>query len=149
SNLVEGSYLGGNLATSKQIEPFAFEHTEVLPDGSFMLRVPYHKLKKGLFMPIEFWPSKNASDNPLDHYGEKGEKLEGDLVWTDDDEKYIRFDVNIEDPAFDVPEDVDLTQEEEEVKIQVPDDLLFDFDKSTLKANAKAILDDILSELEH
>lgn len=148
SNLVEGSYIGGNLRTSAHIEPFAFEHTHVLPDGSFILRVPYHNLKKGLYMPIEFIPSNNAYDNPLDHYGEKGEKLEGELVQTDGDEKYIVYEVQIEDPELDVPENVDLTIEEKEFKIQVPDDLLFDFDESSLKSDAKATLDDILVELE-
>lgn len=147
SNLVEGSSVGGNLRADL-IEPFAFEHTEVLPDGSFILRVPYHDLKKGLYMPIECKPSNHSHDLVLDHYGEQGEKLEGDLVKEDGDEKYIVYEVPIEDPELEMPEDVDLTIEEKEVKIQVPDDLLFDFDESSLKNDAQSTLDDILTEIE-
>ena len=147
SNLVEGSYVGGNLRVD-QIEPFAFERTHVLPDGSFILRVPYHDLKKGLYMPIEFKPSGDSYDFVVEHYGEKGEKLEGELVKEDGDEQYIVYEVPIEDPELEVPEDVDLTKEEEELKIQVPDDLLFDFDESALRDDAQSTLDEILAEIE-
>lgn len=148
SNLVEGSYLGGNLSTSRQIVPFSFDHTNVLPDGSFILRVPYQNLQQGLFMPIRFIPSNNSYDLPLELYGEKGENLRGDLVETDGDEQFILYEVEIEDPELDVPEDVDLTKEAEEIKIQVSDNLLFDFDESILKDEAKSTLTQILSELE-
>src|SRR5699024_12378191 len=43
--------------------------------------------------------------------------------------------------------DVDLTMEEEEIKMQVPDDLLFDFDENKLKSEAKETLDEIIEDL--
>ncbi|NAP01602.1 OmpA family protein, partial [Halomonas sp. MG34] len=44
--------------------------------------------------------------------------------------------------------DVGLTVEDEEVKIPMPDALLFDFDESTLKAEAKETLDDVMKDLQ-
>lgn len=148
SNLVEGSFLGGNLSTSKQIVPFSFDHTNVLPDGSFILRIPYQNLQPGLYLPIRFIPSDNYYDLPLELYGEKGEYLKGELVETDGDEQYILYEVEIEDPELEVPDEVDLTKEAEELKIQVPDNLLFDYDESILKDEAMTTLSQILSELE-
>jgi len=49
-------------------------------------------------------------------------------------------------PDLNPPEEVGMTVEEE-IKMQVPDDLLFDFDESALKKEAKETLDAILEDL--
>src|SRR5699024_5391220 len=61
----------------------------------------------------------------------------------------VVLNVPIDVPEINPPEEVDLTFKEEEVKMQVPDDLLFDFDDSTLKKEAMETLDDIIIELEN
>lgn len=42
------------MKASDGIDPFFFGHTRVNPDGSFELRVPYHKVEKGMYMPIQY-----------------------------------------------------------------------------------------------
>lgn len=55
---------------------------------------------------------------------------------------------NVPDPPdVDLP-DVDMDGEEDQITLQVPDDLLFDFDKSDLKSNAKKTLDELAKALE-
>src|SRR5699024_2688702 len=80
---------------------------------------------------------------------EKGEQLEGDLVKEDDDGNYyVEKQVEIVAPELDPPEEVDITKQDEEMKLQVPDDVLFDFDESDLKDDAKETLDELISDLE-
>lgn len=148
SNLMEGSSVGGNLRQSSGvIAPFSYDFTRVNPDGSFELRVPYHSLLKGMYMPIAMEPNRNSWDDVVSAYGEKGENFEGDLVVKGEDEQYIELIVPLDAPDFDPPEDVGLTVEEEEVKILMPDHLLFDFDESVLKAEAQETLDNIIADL--
>ncbi len=149
SNLHEGAYVGGNLESSSSFgEPFSYDYTYVHPDGTFFLRVPYHTVTDGMVMPIEFKPADNWWEDVVDNYGENGENLEGDLVLEDGDSKYVRLEVPVDTPDLRPPEKVDMTVEKEEIKMQVPDDLLFDFDESTLKTEAKSVLDDIIEDLE-
>lgn len=49
---------------------------------------------------------------------------------------------------MDAPEDSLVTEDDGELKIQVPDDVLFDFDKSDLKTDAKTTLDEVIDILE-
>lgn len=149
SNLMEGAQIGGNLMTADDnIEPFAHGFTRINPDGSFELKVPYHSLRPGMYMPITYEPKRNTWEDIVNNYGEKGENFTGDLVVQEDDEQTIVLNVKLDVPDFNPPEDIDLTFQEEEVKMQVPDDLLFDFDDSTLKDKAKETLDGVISELE-
>ncbi|MFD1173332.1 OmpA family protein [Oceanobacillus picturae] len=149
TNLVEGTRIGGNLRKdSGIIDAFSFGFTRINPDGTFELRVPYYKLQKGMYMPIRFEPKNNVWEDVLDTYGEHGEKLKGELVEKNGEDQYVELIVEIDAPDFDPPKDVGLTVEDEEVKIQMPDDLLFDFDESTLKADAKETLDDVMKDLQ-
>ncbi|HLR52208.1 MAG TPA: OmpA family protein [Candidatus Avamphibacillus sp.] len=150
SNLMEGAQIGGNLRFADGgIEPFSHGFTRINPDGSFKLKVPYHSLRPGMYMPIVYEPNRNSWEDVVDLYGEKGENFEGDLVVKDGDVKGVVLNVPIDVPEINPPEEVDLTFKEEEVKMQVPDDLLFDFDDSTLKKEAMETLDDIIIELEN
>lgn len=152
SNLVEGTFLGGNLYNSdNQLMPYSFDHTHVNPDGTFTLRVPYETLQSGLYMPIIVEPSNMTWENPLDHYGDKGEFLQGDLVKknSETDEQYVEYIVDFTGPQINIPEDVNLTMEGEEVKLQVPNNLLFDSDQSSLRPEAGKTLDQVLTELKN
>ncbi|WP_198023314.1 OmpA family protein [Virgibacillus sp. SK37] len=149
SNLVEGTQVGGNLRkASGIIDAFSFGHTRVNPDGTFELRVPYHQLKQGMYMPIQVEPDRNSWDNFVSAYGEQGEKWKGNLVKNDKDVNYLEYIVEIDAPDFDPAEDVGLTVDEEEIKMQMPDHLLFDFDKSELKEEAKKTLDKVIQDLQ-
>ncbi|GAB3793442.1 OmpA family protein [Virgibacillus kimchii] len=149
SNLLEGTQVGGNLRkASGIIDAFSFGFTRVNPDGTFELRVPYHKLHQGMYMPIRVEPGRNSWDDVVDVYGENGEQFEGDLVVEDEGEKYVELIMEVEAPDFEPPEDVGLTVDDEEVKINMPDDLLFDFDESELKEDAIEVLDELLEDLQ-
>lgn len=153
SNLVEGTWLGGNLmnppGSFSSIVPFSHDFTHVNPDGSFELKIHYLSLREGMYLPIKFEPDSSSWDNVKEAYGEKGEKLEGELVkTTDEGHQYIEKIVKLDAPELTTPEEVDLTVADEEIKMQVPDDLLFNFDESKLKSEAKATLDEIIKELE-
>lgn len=150
SNLLEGSFITGNITDPNDLPSSAWSssNTEVNPDGSFQLRIHYWDIREGMQMHFEFDPENNSWDSILDTYGEEGENLEGDLVKTKDNGgKYIKLSVDLTGPEIDAPENVDLTLEEEEIKMQVPDDLLFDFDESKLKPEAKDTLDEIIEKL--
>lgn len=149
SNLMEGSQVGGNLMkASGIIDAFSSGFTRINPDGSFTLQVPYHKLEKGMYMPISYQPQRNTWEDVVAAYGEHGEKLKGDLVEKDDKDQYAELIVELDGPDFDLPEDAGLTVDEDEIKIQMPDDLLFDFDESKLKSDAKGTLDDVIGDLK-
>lgn len=149
SNLIEGSMVGGNLMDANdQLIPFSFDYVYVNPDGSFFMRVPYMDLRPGMYIPITLELDSNSWENVIEAYGEKGEKLEGELLKSDTDYQYIEKIVRIDVPKFEIPEEFDLTLEEKEIKIQIPDDILFDFDNSHLKPEAKEALVQIIGELE-
>lgn len=150
SNLVEGSQINGSISDPKDLISSAWSssNAQVKPDGSFQLRIHYWDLREGMEMDFEFDPAKTSWENVVDAYGEDGEALEGDLVKRKDDgQKYIKQSVDLAGPEIDAPDDVDLSVEDEEIKLQVPDDLLFDFDKSKLKSAATATLDEIIEDL--
>ncbi|MFD2628922.1 OmpA family protein [Oceanobacillus kapialis] len=149
TNLLEGTWIGGNLRkASGIIDAFSYGFTRINPDGTFVLQVPYYKLQEGMYMPIRFEPQNNTWEDTLTAYGEQGEKLKGDLVKEDGENRYLELIVPVDAPNFNPPEDVGLTMDDEEVKIQMPDDLLFDFDESSLKEEAKATLDDVIKDLQ-
>lgn len=150
SNLVEGSQIKGDISDPDDLISSAWSSSSarVKPDGSFQLHIHYWDLKDGMEMNFQFDPDQDSWENVIDTYGENGEDLTGDLVQRkDNDEKYIKHSIDLAGPEFSAPDNVDLTMADEEIKLQVPDDLLFDFDKSTLKTEAQEILDEIIDDL--
>ncbi len=150
SNLVEGTWLGGNVENAEGgIIPFSFDHQHVNPDSTFQLKIPYQSLRAGMYLPIQVEAKNNSWDNVLEAYGENGEKWTGELVQTNEDgEHFLQFDVELQAPELTPPEEVNLTVDEEEIKMQVPDHLLFDIEKSELKADAEETLNGIIADLE-
>lgn len=150
SNLIEGTWLGGNMENAEGgIIPFSFDHQHVHPDGTFQLKIPYQSLRAGMYLPIQVEAKNNSWDNVLEAYGENGEKWTGELVQTNEaSEHFLQFDVELQAPELTAPEEVDLTVDEEEIKMQVPDHLLFDIEKSELKADAEETLNGIITDLE-
>src|SRR5699024_6931068 len=151
SNLVEGSYISGNITDPEDLPSSAWSssNTRVNPDGSFQLQIHYWDLREGMQMHFEFDPDNNNDwDHVLDMTVEKGEKLEGNLVEEKDKgDQNIKLSIEFTRPEINALKDVDLNMEEEKIKMQVPDDLLFDFDESKLKSEAKETLDEIINDL--
>ena len=88
SNLLEGTWLGGDLMNATDvIVPFSYDYTNVNPDGSFALKIPYLSLRPGMYIPIQVHADQNSWDDVLAAYGEDFGKLEGDLLQTTDDGK--------------------------------------------------------------
>jgi len=150
SNLVEGVNISGSISDPRDLVSSAWSSSSarVNPDGSFQMKIHYWDLRDGMEMIFTFDPSNTVWEHVIDTYGEEGEELAGDLVKTfDDDSQYIELAVDLAGPKISAPEAVDLSMEEEEIKMQVPDDLLFDFDKSNLKSEATDALDEIINDL--
>src|SRR5699024_2394270 len=122
SNLLEGSYIKGHITDPDDLPSSAWSssHTRVNPDGSFQLKIHYWDLREGMQMHFEFDPDENSWDDIRDTYGEEGEKLAGDLVKKKDDgEKYLKLSIDFDGPEINAPKDVDLSLEDDEIKMQV------------------------------
>ena len=72
-------------------------------------------------------------------YGEKGQKLVGDLVVQDkySEKLYIEVEEMFQSTEIKVPDNVELKIEGTEVMMLLPDHLLFDFDQYALKEESK------------
>src|SRR5699024_6480415 len=81
-------------------------------------------------------------------YGDDYEKLSGDIVKQVDDHQEILLTIDAESIGIEPPKDSFITEEDGELKIQMPDEVLFDFDKSDLKSDAKNTLEDVIAILE-
>ena len=156
SNLLQGTEIkGAYFAHPDDILPQAQgldNRTYVQPDGTFLLRVAYDSLTDEGFIHVFSRPDKESHDPKtkiLETYGENFEKLSGEYV-VDDEEggKMIEFFFEPEDLGVEPPENTSLTEEDGELKVQVPDHILFDFDKSDLKPEAQNVLDEVIDLLE-
>lgn len=153
TNLLEGVRLSAEYFSSEdafisQNNPYA-PSTYVQPDGSFYFMVSYRSLRKDGFVKITSTGYDRLPSESAAVYGENYEKLSGEIVAArTDGSKRIEMKVYPEVPDLDVPEDVSITSQEEEMVMIVPDDMLFDFDDSTLKGEAKEVLLELLGQLE-
>src|SRR5690625_335757 len=150
SNILEGALIKGRISDPENLISSAWSSSsaEVNPDGSFQMKIHYWDLREDIEMNFSFDPNNSNSDHIIEKYGEEGEKLTGELVkkW-EHGGNYIHLSVPLAGPGINAPEEVDLSIEEDEVKMQVPDDLLFDFGKSDLKTEAKETLDELIEDL--
>lgn len=155
SNMLEGVHLSsGYFADEDQLYPdgdgFHRPKVNVEPDGTFFLPVLYDSLTDEGYIRIHSAPIRGhrIKDFIYDEYGDKFEKLSGDVVIEKDDEKEIELILKAEGIGIDAPKDSMITEEDGELKINMPDDVLFDFDKSDLKSSAKETLDEAIAILE-
>ncbi|HLR74626.1 MAG TPA: OmpA family protein [Virgibacillus sp.] len=124
--------------------------TYIEPDGTFLLRIDYKSITDDGFIKITSTPSYShrTANKTLETYGETFEKLSGDVVIEGDEGKEIELILQAKGLDLDAPDTASVTEEDGEVKIQVPDDVLFDFDKSDLKDAATKTLDEVITLLE-
>ena len=153
TNILEGVLLsGGYYADKDQSNPDGFRrpNTTVEPDGTFFLPVLYDSLTEDGYIRIHSTPQRVHTVKELiyDTYGEKFEKLTGEVVIKKDDEQEIEFILRPDGLGIGAPENSMITEDDGELKINMPDDVLFDFDKSDLKDSAKKTLDEAIAILE-
>lgn len=153
TNLIEGTSLKGDYYSSDSAsipQNWVSFKTTVEPDGTFLMRLGYSDLKAEGFIQLE---SDAMNLNLLpgqaeELYGENYENISGEFVVEDGDGKKLQKIIYPETPDFEAPEESNLTSSGDETKVHVPDDVLFDFDESSLKAKAEDILTEIITILE-
>src|SRR5690625_4815769 len=153
TNILEGLLLGGGYyADEDQSYPDGVHRpvARIEPDGTFFLPILYDSLTEEGYIRIQSAPKRVHSSKELlyDTYGEKFERLTGDVVIEKDDEQHIELILKPEGLGIEAPKDSMVTEDDGELKINVPDDVLFDFDKFDLKASAQETLDEAIAILE-
>lgn len=153
TNILEGVLFGGGYYADEEQSYADGAHrpnVTVEPDGTFFLPVLYDSLTEEGYVVIRSTPQRvhTVKDIIYDTYGEKFEKLSGDVVIEKDDEQEIELILKAEGLGIDAPKDSMITEDDGELKINMPDDVLFDFDKSDLKDSAKETLDEAIAILE-
>ncbi|WP_052345898.1 OmpA family protein [Paucisalibacillus sp. EB02] len=155
TNLIEGTFLRGGYQSSEISKfPQGFYHntTHVQPDGSFVFRADYHTLAEDGFIRIIAKPIDLhlASNILYDAYGEDFERIEGEYVTFDELDKKNEIEIILYPsiPEIEVPEETNVTEDDGEIKIQVPDSILFDSDKTEIEPDAKKTLSEIIEMLE-
>ncbi|WP_458415039.1 OmpA family protein [Schinkia sp. CFF1] len=155
SNLLEGIKLKANYWSSESAfagQSFVNSYTTVNQYGYFDLMIPYHSLTKQGFVKIESSPAvtPTVKTEIFKTYGEKYENLKGNLVKPEaDGSKKIELILPLKALDVEVPKDVRITTEEQEMTMSVSDQLLFDYDKDELKPEAKEIINQLLNVLEN
>ncbi|MED1560699.1 hypothetical protein AJ85_14945 [Alkalihalobacillus alcalophilus ATCC 27647 = CGMCC 1.3604] len=152
-NLIEGAEIqGGYFSSPAAVTPqFTYMNkTKVQPDGTFLLRIQYSSKRPEGYIQIMSGPNMTHELKKAmkDVYGENYENISGELVEEGDNgSKRIYMELYPEPPEIEVPEETNLTSDEEEIKVAMPDDVLFDYDSHELKLDSTSTLDDIVTIL--
>ncbi|ADU29533.1 OmpA family protein [Evansella cellulosilytica] len=158
SNLVEGTRLRTNywrhvpssfVGMAEHMHPY---FTTVRKDGRFSVVIPYTTITEESFVIVEAGPTIQSELPTLseDVYGEDFEHITGDIVIeaTDNVRARIEAKLFLEPPELSVPEEVFITKDDGETMLTFPDDILFDFDQSSLKEEAKEVIKEVLPALD-
>src|SRR5699024_2953441 len=153
SNLLEGMMLQGRYYSDEEATfPQVLHNTNMFiePDGTFLLPVKYDSITNDGYIEVQGAPvrSHRTKEQIYEVYGENFENLTGEVVKEVDDHQEILLTIESEGIDMDAPEDSLVTEEDGELNIQGLDDVLFDFDKSDLKADEKTTLDEVIDMLE-
>lgn len=152
SNLLEGTMIQGKYFSDEENVLYDGFRTEkyVEPDGTFQLPIKYDSITQDGYIEIQSSPQSGhrTKEDIYDAYGEDFENLSGDDVKEAEDHQEILITIDTEGKGMHTPEDSFVTEDDGEYKIQVPDDVLFDFDESNLKSEAKTTLKDVIDVLE-
>ncbi|TFJ92645.1 OmpA family protein [Lentibacillus salicampi] len=153
TNLIEGMEINGRFYSDEEAyfsQQLHANTTYVEPDGTFRLPIAYESITDDGFIEVKVRPvsSHRTGDQVDETYGEKFKKMTGDLVKEVDDHQEIYLRLKPEGIDMEEPQDSIVTEDDGEMKIQVPDDVLFDHDKSNLKEDAKKTLGEVTALLE-
>ncbi|CEE00419.1 hypothetical protein BT1A1_0564 [Caldibacillus thermoamylovorans] len=154
SNLLEGTRLNAFYYSSKDAtlsQNWIGSSAEVVSDGTFFLQIPYDTITESGFIIITSNPNDShvLETRMKEIYGEQFEKMSGDQVKPNEEGgNMIEVLLYPKPPIVKAPEKTMLTTDDEEVKIQLPDEILFDHDKSDLKPDAQNTLNELIQSLE-
>lgn len=154
SNLLEGLELTGRYFThDESLKPYLIVPSigKVKPDGTFTIEVPYDDISEEGFVQITSISPKGELNNKYKEiYGNSYEDLTGDIVIEGKlkDSQEIELIIGKQEKENLSVENALVTESENELRIRLPDNILFDLNESSLKADAKEILDDVIDLLE-
>lgn len=156
TNLMEGLLLFGNIYSDE--ESWFGQNTflycsEIEKDGTFIMPVEYTSLTDEGYLEIYSIAGGNHRRGKpiLDTYGEEFENIAGDVVerrYEDQTEQMIKLTIPLNPEYEDTPENVDITRDGDEVKLIMPDDILFEFGESELTSAGKSSIKEIAEWLE-
>lgn len=152
SNILEGMLLQGRYYPEEETTLYQGFKTEtyIEPDGTFQLPISYDSITSDGYIEIQGSPdvSNRAKDYLQEEYGDGFNDLSGDVVEDMDDHQEIIIKIEREGIDMDVPENSFVTEDSGELKVQLPDNVLFDFDESDLKKDARNTLGEVVEILE-
>ncbi|MDQ0231805.1 OmpA family protein [Metabacillus malikii] len=156
SNLLEGTDLVASYYSSKDAtlaQNWVSSKANVVSDGTFILQIPYDTITDSGYIKITSKPTNShiLKTKMKQIYGEHFEKMSGEQVIANKEDgngNMIEVILHPKPPIVKAPEKTNLTTDGEETKIQLPDDILFDHDKSELKPDAQKTLNEVIKALE-
>lgn len=152
TNILEGAMLTGEYY-SKEDTVFSdgfLSMGYIEPDGTFELPIEYESITQDGYIEIKVrtMHTHRTPTDIIETYGEGFKHLTGDLIEDDGKRQDIVLRIDTEGMDIATPRDSMITEADGELKIEVPEDVLFDFDKSDLKDEAKQTLNDVIEILE-
>lgn len=153
TNILEGAMIRGEYYPSEDTI-FAdgfISKAYIQPDGTFELPIKYESITHDGYVDLKvrtMYTHRNPTEL-ADAYGENFELLTGEFI-EDDNGKRQEIALTIDTEGMDIatPGDSLITEDDGELRIEVPEDVLFDFDESRLKDEAKDTLDEAVAVLE-
>ena len=156
TNLIEGLYLFGNVFSSEDSwygqNMFSYD-TEIQKDGTFVMPIEYKSLTDEGYLEIYTYAGSNHRRGKAAHelYGEEFERLTGDVVerrYEGKKEQKIILTIPLNPEHEEAPENVDITQDGDEMKLIMPDDILFEFGESEITSEGEQSIKEIAEWLE-
>ena len=154
SNLLEGTGLTASYYSSEEAtlaQNWVSSSANVVSDGTFSLQIPYDTITENGFIIITSKPnnSHELQTKMNQMYGEQFEKMSGEeVIPNEEGGNMINVVLYPKPPIVKAPKETRLTTDDVETKIQLPDDILFDYDKSDLKPHAQSTLNELIQSLE-
>ena len=156
TNLIDGLYLFGNVFSSEDSwygqNMFSYD-TEIQKDGTFLMPIEYKSLTDEGYLEIYTYAGSNHRRGKAAHelYGEEFERLTGDVVerrYEGKEEQKIILTIPLNPDHEEAPENVDITQDGDEMKLIMPDDILFEFGESEITNTGENSIKEIAEWLE-
>lgn len=154
SNIIEGTQFLGRYysdqdhAMSQNLIPSLIEVDKY---GDFTVPIRYDSITDDGYVELNSYGNMRNKKTSDEIYGENYENISGDIVedGLTESKQIIRLTLNKEGMDIKVPDESIVTEEDGELKIAMPDDVLFGFDESNLMSNAKETLKEVIDLLEN
>ncbi|KAB8126256.1 OmpA family protein [Gracilibacillus oryzae] len=126
---------------------------EVQRDGTFIMPIEYKSLTDEGFIEIYSMAGNDHRRNKavVDAYGDEFEHLQGDIVekrYEDETEQIIKLIIPLNAQYEDTPDNIDVTKNGDELKLILPDDILFEFGESEITKEGQNSIQEVVKWLE-